>query len=96
MKIIKVIGCGQCPYYSSGDSEYPDFCKEEGMEFEEPWVSGYPDWCPLEYAITDATMLTCPECGGKLSFGLSNDKWVCIECGLLSRDYYEENKDDRA
>ena len=62
MKIIKVIGCGQCPYYSSGDSEYPDFCKEEGMEFEEPWVSGYPDWCPLAYAPDADTERTGGAC----------------------------------
>ena len=38
----------------------------------------------------------CPECSGKLSFGLSEDKWVCTKCGLLSRNYYEENQNDRS
>ena len=23
----------------------------------------------------------CPFCEGKLSFGLSNEQWVCIDCG---------------
>jgi len=35
----------------------------------------------------------CPKCGGCLSFGLSDDKWVCMECGLLSRDYYDTGEE---
>ena len=38
---------------------------------------------------------SCPKCCGKLSFGLCDDKWLCTECGLRSRDYYEENKMDK-
>ena len=28
----------------------------------------------------------CPNCKGNLSFGMSEDNWLCIECGLTNRD----------
>jgi hypothetical protein len=57
MKIIKIKSCLDCGSFSAGDSENPDYCCHDGVEFVEPY-DGIPDWCPLEAAVE------CPICEG--------------------------------
>jgi len=89
MKIIKVSTCEECPEYSHHEYDLPYCMKSErGIVYDD---NPFPSWCPLEDAPEPPRPndTVCPECGGKLSTGLSADKWVCIECGLLSREYYK-------
>lgn len=47
-KMIEVVNCDKCPFFTWGDDVYPTCGVKERYDFEIEVEKGVQEWCPLK------------------------------------------------